>query len=332
MCAPASGVLALSIDLNLWVRELTRIDRAASPVARFSWSDDGPGRRTAEDGATAVFPAIYCRHCGRSGWGVELAPTGTDLSADDESIRRNHASRETRSRFRALLHAPGEAESAEGGTPVSGLAWFDPQIRRITTTNVEDDGSSERLPVLTLTGDDAADDSRDDVCPACQRRDGIRFLGSAMATMLSVIVTTLFGDAQLDRAEKKALIFTDSVQDAAHRAGFVQSRAHVFALRNAIRQAVADQPAPLDEIVTLMVQQAGDDKDARYRLVAPELVEREDFAPFWSSETLRAVPTEGAHPGQATPAVRRRDGVRSALARRTYSRAHRKSRRRYRRR
>ena len=284
------GRAGLSIDLNLWVRELTRIDRAASPVARFSWSDDGPGDGLLEDGATAVFPAIYCRHCGRSGWGVELAPTGTDLSADDESIRRNHASRETRSRFRALLHAPGEAESAEGGTPVSGLAWFDPQIRRITTTNVEDDGSSERLPVLTLTGDDAADDSRDDVCPACQRRDGIRFLGSAMATMLSVIVTTLFGDAQLDRAEKKALIFTDSVQDAAHRAGFVQSRAHVFALRNAIRQAVADQPAPLDEIVTLMVQQAGDDKDARYRLVAPELVEREDFAPFWSSETLRAVP------------------------------------------
>ncbi|MGO2096761.1 MAG: DEAD/DEAH box helicase, partial [Candidatus Microbacterium stercoravium] len=284
------GRAALSIDLNLWVRELTRIDRAASPIVRFSWSDDGPSDGLLDDGAAAMFPAIYCRHCGRSGWGVELAPTGADLSADDESIRRNHASRETRSRFRALLHAPGEAESAEAGTPVTGLAWLDPQIRRITTTNAEDDGSAGRLPVLTLTGDDAADDSRDDVCPACQRRDGIRFLGSAMATMLSVIVTTLFGDAQLDRAEKKALIFTDSVQDAAHRAGFVQSRAHVFALRNAIRQAVADQPAPLDEIVTLMVQQAGDDKDARYRLVAPELVERDDFAPFWASETLRAVP------------------------------------------
>lgn len=284
------GRAALSIDLNLWVRELTRIDRAASPVVRFSWSDDGPNDGLLDDGTTATFPAIYCRHCGRSGWGVELAPTGADLSADDESIRRNHASRETRSRFRALLHAPGEAESAEGGTAVTGLAWFDPQIRRITTTNTEDDGSAGRLPVLTLTGDDAADESRDDVCPACQRRDGIRFLGSAMATMLSVVITTLFGDAQLDRAEKKALVFTDSVQDAAHRAGFVQSRAHVFALRNAVRQAVADQPAPLDEIVTLMVQQAGDDKDARYRLVAPELVERDDFAPFWSSETLRSVP------------------------------------------
>lgn len=287
------GRAALSIDLNLWVRELTRIDRAASPIVRFSWSDDGASDALLDDGEFAVFPAIYCRHCGRSGWGVELAPTGNELSTDDESIRRNHASRETRSRFRALLHAPGEAESLEAGTPVTGLAWFDPGLRRISAAIPEDDdGTTVHLPVLTLTGDDASDDSRDDVCPACQRRDGIRFLGSAMATMLSVIVTTLFGDAQLDRAEKKALIFTDSVQDAAHRAGFVQSRAHVFALRNAIRQAVGDQPAPLDEIVTRMVQQAGDDADARYRLVAPELVEREDFAPFWSSDTLRQVPTQ----------------------------------------
>lgn len=284
------GRAALSIDLNLWVRELTRIDRAASPIVRFSWSDDGPSEGLLEDGDVPVFPAIYCRHCGRSGWGVELAPTGTDLSADDENIRRNHASRETRSRFRALLHAPGEAEA---GTAVTGLAWFDPHIRRIATGLPKDeDDTGTYLPVLTLMGDDASDDSRDDVCPACQRRDGIRFLGSAMATMLSVIVTTLFGDAQLDRAEKKALVFTDSVQDAAHRAGFVQSRAHVFALRNAIRQAIGDQPASLDEIVIRMVQQAGDDKDARYRLVAPELVERDDFAPFWSSDTLRHVPTQ----------------------------------------
>lgn len=287
------GRAALSIDLNLWVRELTRIDRAASPIVRFSWSDDGPSDGLFDDGDVPVFPAIYCRHCGRSGWGVELAPTGSDLSADDEGIRRNHASRETRSRFRALLHAPGEAESAESGTPVAGLAWFDPHIRRIATSPSEsEDDEGTRLPVLTLMGDDASDESRDDVCPACQRRDGIRFLGSAMATMLSVIVTTLFGDVHLDRSEKKALIFTDSVQDAAHRAGFVQSRAHVFALRNAIRQAVGDAPSSLDEIVTRMVQQAGDDQDARYRLVPPELVEREDFAPFWSLETLRRVPTQ----------------------------------------
>ncbi|MGM7698485.1 DEAD/DEAH box helicase [Microbacterium sp. A84] len=286
------GRNALSIDLHLWVRELTRVDRAASSAVRFSWNDDGPSDALVGEDDAPLFPAVYCRHCGRSGWGIELAPVGNELTSDDEGIRRNHASRENRSRFRALLHAPAEADTDAGGQEVSGLAWFDPQARRLSSTEPSGDESAEyMLPVLALTGDDVDDDSRDDVCPACQRRDGIRFLGSAMATMLSVIITTLFGDAQLDHAEKKALVFTDSVQDAAHRAGFVQSRAHVFALRNAIRQAVDDQPASLDEIVNLLVQKAGDDRDARYRLIAPELVDREEFSPFWSAKTIRAVPT-----------------------------------------
>src|SRR5690606_7899412 len=99
----------------------------------------------------------------------------------------------------------------------------------------------------------------------------------------SVVVTTLFGDADLDRAEKKALVFTDSVQDAAHRAGFVQSRAHVFALRNAVRRAIGNDVTPLDRIANLLVEDAGDDPDARYRLLPPDLVDRPEFTEFWKS-------------------------------------------------
>ena len=92
------------------------------------------------------------------------------------------------------------------------------------------------------SGRDADDESRDDTCPSCQQKDGIRFLGSAIATLLSVTLSTLFGDQALDPREKKALVFTDSVQDAAHRAGFVESRSHTLTLRAVLRQAVGDQP------------------------------------------------------------------------------------------
>ena len=85
--------------------------------------------------------------------------------------------------------------------------------------------------MLTLIGPDADEQSKDDVCPACGATDGIRFLGSAVATQLSVTLSNLFGDETLDAAEKKALMFTDSVQDAAHRAGFVQARSHSLTLR-----------------------------------------------------------------------------------------------------
>jgi hypothetical protein len=104
------GRAALSVEAHLWVRELTRIDRAAGPTAVFRWGDDGPPTAVidAED-VRPSFPALYCRRCGRSGWGVGLAPVGGSLSTDDESIRRDHANRE--GRFRPLLPAAAEAEA-----------------------------------------------------------------------------------------------------------------------------------------------------------------------------------------------------------------------------
>ena len=78
-----AGRAALSVDLHLWVRELTRIDRVASSTARYLWSDDGELASLPEFGAAepaqSAFPAIYCRHCGRSGWGVGLAAVGSTL-------------------------------------------------------------------------------------------------------------------------------------------------------------------------------------------------------------------------------------------------------------
>src|SRR5699024_725505 len=74
---------ALSVDLHLWVRELSRIDRSLGDTTNpFRWGDDGV-LTTPTEQTTYAFPALYCRHCGRSGWGVTLAPTGTSLEASD---------------------------------------------------------------------------------------------------------------------------------------------------------------------------------------------------------------------------------------------------------
>ncbi|WP_257161751.1 hypothetical protein [Corynebacterium cystitidis] len=57
-----------------------------------------------------------------------------------------------------------------------------------------------------------------------------------MATLLSVALSNLFGLDELDNSEKKTLVFADSVQDAAHRAGFIQNRARAFAVRTRIHR------------------------------------------------------------------------------------------------
>ena len=146
------------------------------------------------------------------------------------------------------------------------------------------------LPVLTQVGPDADDESRDDTCPSCQQKDGIRFLGSAIATLLSVTLSTMFGDEALDPREKKALVFTDSVQDAAHRAGFVESRSHTLTLRALLRHAVGDHPVALDSLVDQAIAAAGDDQFRRYRIIPPDLVERDEFAPFWRRLRAREIP------------------------------------------
>ena len=105
----------------------------------------------------------------------------------------------------------------------------------------------------------------------------------------------------LDPREKKALVFTDSVQDAAHRAAFVESRSHVLTLRSVLRHAVGERAMSLTDLVDKAIADAGDDPFRRYRLIPPGLAEREEFAPFWQRAAARDVP------------VRVRDRVRRRL-------------------
>ncbi|KQY51702.1 DEAD/DEAH box helicase [Nocardioides sp. Root140] len=287
-----------SIELHLWIRELTRIDREASSSPAYFWSDDGTapmGAGEDEDSAVAsgqTFPAVYCRHCGRSGWGVALSPANaSDLDTTDEDIRRNHASKE--GRFRPLLYAGREGDRAlEGGDIDPGLRWFHVSQRQILTKAPEGEAAHDGsvLPVLTHVDGDADGSSNRDDCPTCQQRDGIRFLGSAIATQLSVALSTIFGSTNLDAVEKKTLVFTDSVQDAAHRAGFVQSRSHSLTVRSMLREAVGTTATALDTLADKVIERAGDDAALRFRILPPDLAEKDQFRDFWQAKTLAKVP------------------------------------------
>lgn len=282
------GRVALNVDVHLWIRELSRIDRAVAAGTSYRWSDDG----THEDGDVMHLPALYCRHCGRSGWGARLAPTGHTLDVTDESIRADHAA--GASRFRALIAAPAEAllDATRPDEQIEGLRWFRIDDREISDTAPDPDGTEQLegkvLPVLVLTGADVEENSKKDMCPACGAADGIRFLGSAIATQLSVTLSNLFGDSRLDADEKKALMFTDSVQDAAHRAGFVQARSHTLSLRSTLRSAIGDSALTLPELCQAVLTRAGDDPARRYHLLAPDIVDHDEFTSFWKADATTA--------------------------------------------
>ncbi|MBB2890652.1 DEAD/DEAH box helicase [Flexivirga oryzae] len=293
---------AVSVEVTQWIRELTRLDRVVSAQPAFRWSDDGP---PIDDAQTIALPAIFCRSCGRSGWGVSLAPTGRDLAASDNNIRAEHLWKT--GRFRALLHAPGEAalvaDKRSQGDPqpeqhAPNLRWLDVGKRALLLhAPAEDDEDlleGRILPVVMLDGDteDIERRSKSDDCPSCGKRDQIRFLGSAIATLLSVSLSTLFGDAALDPGEKRALVFTDSVQDAAHRAGFVDTRSHTLSLRAALRDGL-DKPMSLVEWTDEVLRRADGDGFARYRLVPRSLLDNEFFHSYWSANSPSRIPASG---------------------------------------
>ncbi|WP_269928805.1 DEAD/DEAH box helicase [Kocuria massiliensis] len=259
-----------NVEVHLWIREISRVDRVASSTVEFVWSDD----HAAPDGSH--LPAIYCRACGASGWGTVL--TGTDeIRLDAQSIRQQHA-RHT-GRFRALILAPQEI----GGDRAERVRFLNPETHALDTAQPSEEvGDIDQLPVIMWTGLEADQKSNDDVCPSCEAHNTIRFVGSAIATLLSVALSSLFGTPSLDPGEKKSLVFTDSVQDAAHRAAFVESRSYALSLRSAIHSSLVPDGTPLttDEITQRMVEAATTDAD-RYRLLPSTIAHNQGIRPFW---------------------------------------------------
>jgi len=90
--------------------------------------------------------------------------------------------------------------------------------------------------------------TKDEQCPSCGLKDGIRYLGSRVATLASVTLGQLFGSPDVAAAEKKTLVFTDSVQDASHRAAFVESRAYALNLRALLHRAIGSDGCTLDTV------------------------------------------------------------------------------------
>ncbi|MFD0785874.1 RNA helicase, partial [Micromonospora azadirachtae] len=257
----APGRPLLNIETHLWVRAVSRLLRGTSHQPAFGWYGE-PARALdpyASDADVVVadnryprLPAVYCRHCGRSGW-MALSPEKDpqELETDPDKIYRASVGRDKR-RVRALIAATGD----EIRQRPAGLLVLE-YGRRVRPFDEQRDREPSEDAIVVLGDLSALDAAEKDRCPSCQMDHGIRFLGAGLATLASVAITQLFTGGELDEREKKTLLFNDSVQDAAHRAGFVANRSYSFSLRSLL----ADQLAPgesvgLDDLVARMVKAA----------------------------------------------------------------------------
>ncbi|WP_236731918.1 DEAD/DEAH box helicase [Mycolicibacterium peregrinum] len=246
----------INVQVQLWVRELTRMIRKVGPTPEFAWWHDGPAD------VDSYLPAAHCRVCGRSGWVANTTELGESLSGESVAIWRNSARAAARSNTRVLLHASVGEEN----------------IRYLNTETLEvvPTGDDSTLPVHITPDDEQA---ADQVCPSCGARNAIRFMGSSLATLVSVGLTSEFGSTLLADAEKKTLVFTDSVQDAAHRASFIEGRAFQFNFRSKLLGATGGERTSLAEAARRLL--ADTPVDDIYPITPPDFIRRMGLDGQW---------------------------------------------------
>ncbi len=204
----------LNLEVQLWTREVSRVLRDVSDDVRFSWWSDGP-----DDLDVRRLPAVFCRVCGRSGWQAAAVELDDALQGVPEKIWQ--AALKDRGSARVLIPVGEDQQDAR---------LLDPETLTL---------GQGKLRVLVTPDETAA---RAERCPSCGADSAIRFVGSAVSTLVSVALTQLFGLDSVPDGEKKTLVFTDSVQDAAYRAAFIEGRAFQFNLRSVMARHIAGTP------------------------------------------------------------------------------------------
>ncbi|MEU4446508.1 DEAD/DEAH box helicase [Actinosynnema sp. NPDC050801] len=249
---------------------------------------------TSGQSANVFLPAIYCRDCGRSGWAV-FSPESDDQAVEFDTFKIRRASTsQDKVRVRNLIAATNlEAKEVVAPKPMavsartrgnrspldhgSGgtLMVLDgpgSQLRPPNQATDYDEDGQPRLKaadsafVLVITGPTANTAAGQDWCPACGEHNAIRYLGTGSAALAAASITQLFTGGELNEAlkEDKLLMFNDSVQDAAHRAGFVASRSYTFSLRALLKKHLSEErPTALNDLIANVIDKTTDPRTLR---------------------------------------------------------------------
>ena len=222
----------LTVQIQLWMRELARL------VAKVSASDITYSLASDlnELQAKCYLPVINCRDCGETGWVSVSNERGNvtihDLGAFYNIYFKNDS--------RVVMMYPHTRP--EPAAPGMSEAFLCPGCLQIDFTEKSQcNCSSCATPSIhVLIPKKQADSGRKRgfPCPHCGSLTGMSIMGLRSATAISASISQLFASRFND--DKKTLAFSDNVQDAAHRAGFFNSRTWKSTLRSAIQHFVLD--------------------------------------------------------------------------------------------
>lgn len=278
----------LHVRVQLWLRELRRMVASVQYPSVLAHADDLPTTTQ-----PLHLPIVHCNECHHMAWGA-LQPKGENrIQPDVQAFYKRWFARSPDS---VLLYPLVAGESP----PVllnKGTELTTAQERRLCTQCLQLHAAdqAEQCPsceVETLrvwavqlaqqrkrkvgTPQETTIVERAESCPHCQIEGSLMIVGSQAASLASVMINRLFG-SQLNE-DHKLIAFSDSVQDAAHRAGFFGARTYSQTIRQALAQLLRDrnQPLNLSELMQQMpsywLDQCGDAAQFVGQFIAPNML------------------------------------------------------------
>jgi DEAD/DEAH box helicase domain-containing protein len=237
--ADSPALPLVTLRVQTWLRELRRMVAPLTPrpdaVELLSESELSSIREN------LYLPLIQCAECHTTGWLGKLATKADNrvIFSLDEIYNAWFSHN-----VEAVRLYPGlEASSAQ----VEGIAQFLCCTCGALQPSGGDCikcGGAELLSVFRTTGQNLVSGAgktavyHDSSCPRCGASNAQLLIGSRSTTLGAQVVERSWGSLFND--DRKLIAFSDSVQDAAHRAGFIGARTYIHTVRSALAKAVGE--------------------------------------------------------------------------------------------
>lgn len=227
----------LQVKVEIWLRELRRMVAVLDAEPLLTHHDD---LRKA-DLSRVHLPVIHCRECHATGWGATVQKVSPNqLSQDLQMFYRAFFAEDTSTRFifPSIPNSDLRVFEQKKVCPACGNLH---QKTQNVCSNCQDQSLlavdiASNLRDSTRNGAKLTKSHHD--CPYCCGFKTLSIVGSQAASLAAAMLAQLFSTKF--NADKKLIAFSDSVQDAAHRAGFLAARTWRLNLRPALAQVIAD--------------------------------------------------------------------------------------------
>lgn len=242
---PESPRPLFNVRLQLWVREMSRM---VTNLPRMETA----GRRSRLDLFHALdldsqalrrtLPVVNCNRCGATAHVGRLNPGSKACWAPLDQLYEEFFDENGGDRIRLFYHDSIDRmvhASSGGGQIVKGLL----DCESIEFTPAEHDGlqSGPAAPVWMYNPTDGQG-RIDRTCPACGQARGLLLFGMRAARLTTGVTGTLYTSKQNEespKAKPRFLMFSDSVQDAAHRAAIAETRNALSVYQKSLFTALA---------------------------------------------------------------------------------------------